>query len=208
MSGNDGDRQPDAAEHERGEARRGPRHPARAGDVAGADRHAHHRHAGDADGKGDRHQQELQARADAVAGQRLGAEAGDQRRQHQHGQHRLQRREGGKGPDLQDVEEHIAAEADAPEPQRHARLAGLQEPEQEQRAGSEADHQAGGYAGEAEARDRSDAEPQCAAEPDLQRRGRRAASARARACCRCRARSEASVLRSQISTAPASATLA
>ena len=41
---------------------------------------------GNADRKGDRHQQEFQPRADAVAGQRLGAEAGQQAGQDQHGQ--------------------------------------------------------------------------------------------------------------------------
>ena len=53
---------------------RGPGDPPRPRDPPGADRHADHRHRGDAERERDRGQQEFEPRADAVAGQDLGAE--------------------------------------------------------------------------------------------------------------------------------------
>ena len=51
-----------------------PGDPPRPRHLAGADRHADHRHRGDADRERDRGQHEFEPRADAVAGQHLGAE--------------------------------------------------------------------------------------------------------------------------------------
>ena len=84
----------------------GPGDPPRARDPLGADRHADHRHRGDADRERHRGQHEFEPRADAVAGEDRGAESRQHVGEDADGQHRLQRREAGDGADLQDVEEH------------------------------------------------------------------------------------------------------
>ena len=94
---------------------RGPRpgDAARAGHLAGPDRHADHRHAGGAEREGDRDQQELEPHADAVAGQRRRAVARDEAGGDQDRQHRLHRRQAGDRADLEDVDEHLAIERHA-----------------------------------------------------------------------------------------------
>ena len=66
---------PISADRDERNAARGPGNPPRARDAAGADRHADHRHRGDADRERDRGQHEFEPRADAVAGEDLGAES-------------------------------------------------------------------------------------------------------------------------------------
>ena len=107
---------------------RGPGDPPRARDPLGADRHADHRHRGDADRERHRRQHEFEPRADAVAGEDLGAETRQHVGEDADGQHRLQRREAGDGADLQDVEEHRPLNAQAPDLRNDARPAGEQIP--------------------------------------------------------------------------------
>ena len=187
----------------------GPRHPAGARDVACADRHAHHRHAGDADGKHDRNQQELQARADAVAGQRLGAEARHQPRQDQHGQHGLQWREGRQrarpsrcrrtSRGCSGVPAKLNLMRARPEHRNQSRI---------QRAGARSDHQTHGDTRQAETGNGAEAQPEHAAEQRSAGRRRPAASAEGTRMLPVPRTMEASVLTSQMTTAPASATRA
>ena len=138
------------------------------GNVAGTDRHADHRHRGDADREGDRDQEEFQPRADAVARKRLRAEARDQAREHQDGEHGLQRRQACQRADLENVEEHLALERGPAQPQRQPAAAGAQEGEEDHEADGESADLTDRHARHAQARERAEAETQRAADRDLQ----------------------------------------
>ena len=129
---------------------RGPGDPPRARDPLRADRHADHRHRGDADRERDRRQHEFEPRADAVAGQDLGAETRQHVGEDADGQHRLQRREAGDRADLQDVEEHRPLNAKSPDLGNDARPARKQIPAHDRYADRVGDQRSGRDAAHAE----------------------------------------------------------
>ena len=126
-----------------------------------ADRHADHRHRGDADRERDRGQHEFEPRADAVAGEDRGAETRQHVGEDADRQHRLQRREAGDRADLQDVEEHRPLNAKSPDPGNDARPPGEQIPahhgdaDRDRRSASPPRRRACRIAGSARARGRA-----------------------------------------------------